>query len=107
MRKYFLIALIILFAACERTPVSCLNLNPTKNSYKVGEEIIFSSECASNYHHIAYDFGDGDKFTIEAMEGHVQKKVYKFKGKYNSRITYYSKNKKKTSFEERVVEIKD
>jgi hypothetical protein len=107
MRKFFCIALIALFASCERTPIACLNLNPTKSSYKVGEEILFSSECASNYFHIAYDFGDGDKFSIDATEGHIQKKVFKFKGTYACRVTYYSKKKKKTSFEERVVEIID
>jgi hypothetical protein len=107
MKTYCTLLFLVLFAACERAPISCLNLRPAKAAYKVGEEIIFSSECASNYHHIMYDFGDGDKFTIEATDGHVQKKIYKFKGQYAARVTYYSKNKKKTSFEERAIEIID
>jgi hypothetical protein len=107
MKRFLSLAILLFFASCERAPIACLNLNPTKESYKVGEEIIFSSECASNYHHIAYDFGDGDKFTIEATEGHTQKKIFKFKGNYTCRVTYYSKNKKKTSLEERGVKIID
>lgn len=107
MKKLIFIFFTILFCSCERQPVACLSISPAKNEYKVGEEVIFDSSCASAFTYINYDFGDGDVQTIQAEKGHKQSKIYKFKGNYTTIVTYYSKTKKKTSYEERKLVVVD
>ncbi len=110
MIKIFLplsLSVMLLFlAACEKTPGACMQLVPEKDTLTVLEEISIDTRCAGFFSYIRYDFGDGESVLKESKEGEIIKKVYKFKGDYILRVTFLSKSRKRTSFEERRIFVK-
>jgi hypothetical protein len=101
-----LLLIIVTFSSCEKTPGACMQLVPEKDTIAVLEEISIDTRCAGFFSFIRYDFGDGESILKESKEGEIFKKVYKFKGDYILRVTFLSKSRKRTSFEERRIIVK-
>lgn len=101
-----LLLIIVVFSACEKTPGACMQLVPEKDTIAVLEEISIDTRCAGFFSYVRYDFGDGKSILKESKEGEILKKVYEYKGDFILRVTFLSKSRKKTSFEERRIFVK-
>lgn len=102
----FSFIVISIHSSCTIKPFACVELDPNKETYKVNETILFDISCAADFHHISFDFGDGDKQSVDTKESSFKKeKKYPFAGEYRARIVFYSKNKKKDEFVERFIKV--
>jgi hypothetical protein len=110
MQKITLFSAFFLAAAllvsCEKTPGACLLLSPEKTVYQVGEKIEVDTRCAASFSSIQYDFGTGVSEIRKTSTGELVSTSYNFTGDYIIRVTFFSKSRKKSAFEERRIVVR-